>query len=351
MGCIFDMKTFLLRLVKRLVIVTIFWGRILPTKKYNVLIVGNYEHLSACQNELIANLRHENIDYIFLYNVEKIKYLQKVISYIKCSYYIAKSRNILVYDYCFPLYCLKKDHAQKVYQLWHANGSFKKFGMPNFYKKYGNTYAEKLYSIVPVHSNYDYIFVSNQKCIEHYMIAFNDFDKSKYIVSNNIFLDLLLSENEKYIKKNRNTISIILAPTYNYNPEQNIYEQFMEHISREAIKKNINVECKMLLHPKLTANDNKIYTMLNSDILITDYSSVCFEASGINKKVAFLRSNEKTDVFTEVAQKIYLNPKELAMDILENNIVDNCLNEYITIVGNRQLDKVMELIKNNMKKV
>ncbi len=314
--------------------------------KYDALIVGNLDYMTVCQKSLIERLDSEKISNHFIYRVEKDAFLAKLIAYARCAYYIAKARNIIVFDYCFPVYCIKKNNNQKVYQLWHANGAFKRFGLPNFIENHGEKLANKLYKLVPIHSNYDYIFVSNEQSMPYYMQAFNDFSREKYFFSNNIFLDMMIESNEKnpHIKA-KNEINIILAPTYNYNPQKNIYEQLSEHIEEEANKLGIKANIIYLLHPKLAKNYDKIGIMISSDVLVTDYSSVCFEAAGIGKDVAFLRSDESLDVFTEVAKKAYYNPKELAIDILEGCLINNELTEQLAKNGEKQVDIIIRLIK------
>lgn len=342
------MKILLLLLAKRITIFFNWLGRIKPDCKYDALIVGNYDHKSLCQKLLLEKLDSENLTNLFLYNIEKKNSFEKMLAYAKCAYLMAKARNIIVFDFCFPLYCIKKLPEQKAFQLWHANGPFKRFGLPNFREKHGVKMAEKMYGVVPIHSTYDYIFVSSDKCIPHYMTAFNDFDERKYLISNNIFLDMLIEQNKSFKRiRNDKEINVIMAPTFNYSIQEDIYQKFTDCLKSEAEKRGIKANVVPLLHPKLAANYDKIDVMLNADILVTDYSTVCFEASAIGRKVAFLRNNVKTELFVEVAKKVYQDPGELALDILEDKLIDNELNDYICPNENKQLDMVVSLIKDN----
>lgn len=342
------MRTLNVLFMKIIVIIFNWLGKLKSNYKFDTLIIGNYDYITVCQKAIIKRLHTENISNHFLYDAENKPYFAKLLAYSKCAFLIGKARNILLFDYCFPVFCIKKQPEQKIYQLWHANGSFKRFGLPNFMEKYGEKLATRLNKLVPIHSNYDYIFVSNEKCIKHYMSAFNDFNHEKYFVANNTFLDMLIDSNrKKAYAKNGNEINVIIAKTYNYNPEENIYEQLYDSIRMESEKRGIKVNIIPLLHPKIAEKYDKINVMMKSDVLVTDYSSVCFEASAINKKVAFLRGKENCDVFVDAAKKIYYSPKELAIDIMEDKLIDNQLNEYLTFSSETQMDKVIKLIKNN----
>jgi hypothetical protein len=342
------MNIILLIVAKKLTLFFYWLGKLKSGYKYDTLIVSNYDYLSDCQSLLLERLDMEDLSNRFLYNVEKKNYLSKLIAYQKCAFLAAKAKNIIIFDYCFPIFCIKKSPEQKIFQLWHANGIFKRFGMPNFFQKHGEKLAKKFYSIVPIHSNYDYIFLSNEKCIPYFMEAFNDYNEEKYMISNSIFLDLFVEKaKEKNYVKSEKKINVLLAKTFNHQSETSVYDLLTEYLYDEAEKYGVTVNVSTLLHPKLASNYDKIDVMANCDLLITDYSSVCFEASAIGKDVAFLRGPQKSDVFVEVAKKVYYNPQELATDILERNIVDNNLNEYLSLDGAKQIDIIIDLIKQN----
>ena len=74
-----------------------------------------------------------------------------------CSYRVASSRLVIVDDYFFPIYPVKKRPGVTIVQVWHACGAFKRFGRATLEAEWGadQTFLEW----VPIHSNYDLTLV------------------------------------------------------------------------------------------------------------------------------------------------------------------------------------------------
>lgn len=307
--------------------------------KYDVLVIGNYEFLAPEQRELLSSLDREHVSKLFIHTPENKHGIGKVIAYIKTAFILPNARNILLYDYCMPAYAVKKPAGQLHFQLWHANGAFKQIGIPNFMEKYGEKLGQKLYEIVPIHSTYDYIFVSTDDAIPYYMDGFGIYDREKFLVSNNIIIDMIHRQKKLYKPDdnddNNKKIKVICAPTFNYTESNNIFLDFKKAVlDIETQNPDMpKIEFIELLHPKFAPNFDKISALLKADYLITDFSTICFEAEAAGTKVLFLRekdSDKDLKLFREVAKKIYIDPHELASDIINNKAIDNKLNKHLS---------------------
>lgn len=84
---------------------------------------------------------------------------------------IARARVFVVDDYFFPLYVVTPRPGTTVVQVWHGCGAFKKFGYSLLDKSFGAD--ETLVSRVAIHSHYDICLVSSMSVAPHYAEAFD----------------------------------------------------------------------------------------------------------------------------------------------------------------------------------
>jgi|GEM_PF-2450409 len=353
------MKVFILLFLKSIMLMSYNFSRFFKRKDsfmWDLIIFGKGERKSIEEEHLISKLQGSNTNFIYCKTTEHKFLPLKIIAYIKASFLLCHAKNVIVYDFCMPLYVVPKQKNALYFQLWHSNGVFKSFGISHFYEKHGEKLAKKLYDIVPIHSNYDFICVSSEKAIPYIKSAFNCGDEQKFIVANNATMEILNESKKKYKRKgSENKIKMILAQSHDvYTLESNVYSELSEELIRLGKEKGQDIEIQTLLHPSLTKDPaDKIEKLCNADILITDFSTVCFEAEAIGCKVAFLRDEKPNSVrlFHDVAKKVYYKPCELACDILENKLADNCLGEYIC--SNNQFkmsDALLDIIENNRSK-
>ena len=82
-----------------------------------------------------------------------------VLRIVQRSYRVATSRVVIVDDYFFPIYPVKKRSGVTIIQVWHACGAFKRFGRATLATEWG---ADEIFlKCVPIHSNYDLTLVSS----------------------------------------------------------------------------------------------------------------------------------------------------------------------------------------------
>ncbi|MEY3725555.1 MAG: hypothetical protein RI971_132, partial [Chloroflexota bacterium] len=86
------------------------------------------------------------------------------------AYRVASSRLVIVDDYFFPIYPVKKRQGVTIVQVWHACGAFKRFGRATLEAEWG---ADEIFlKWVPIHANYDLTLVSSASIAPIYAAAF-----------------------------------------------------------------------------------------------------------------------------------------------------------------------------------
>ncbi len=227
----------------------------------------------------------------------------------KQMYHIATSKVVVLDSYCITISILKHKKKLKVVQMWHALGSFKKFGKSIIGKGESSVdiqgvnkiEMQDLTRIMQMHKNYNYIFASSKESCIGFSDAFGyPIDYFKVFPLPRV--DLIISEKnqteikskiyEKYpqLTKKKN---ILYCPTFRKDKSDTKY--IKDLINRIDYKKyNLIVK----LHPltKLNINNKNIvfdksfntYEMgFVSDYIITDYSAVVFELSLLKKPLYF----------------------------------------------------------------
>ncbi len=206
---------------------------------------------------------------------------------------MAQSKFILVDDYEPLVYVLRLRQGQRLVQVWHAMGAFKRFG-------YGRKTAEKN-SIT--HRNYTDAIVSSPQIVPVYAQAFGiDESRVKAIGSprTDCFFDRahISCAKERLYKKEprlKGKKICLFAPTFRGENVHNAYypaEFFNAEDFINALPENWALIIKM--HPfikeKLPVSDNiksRVFDFSDereindilfiTDVLVTDYSSVIFE--------------------------------------------------------------------------
>lgn len=225
----------------------------------------------------------------------------------KFLYNVATSKYILLDDFYPKIYSFSLRKDVELVQLWHACGAFKTFGFSRLGKKGGPKIRSKN------HRNYTKAIVSSEKLRKHYAEGFGisvDNVVSTGVPRTDIFFD------EEYKRKKmdelyrkypilRDKKVIMFAPTFRGNGQKTAYYDFdkfdIEKMFNEFGKEYVVI---MKLHPfvkdvpkidekysdfiiDLSAEREINDLLFISDILITDYSSVCFEYSLLNRPMIF----------------------------------------------------------------
>lgn len=233
--------------------------------------------------------------------IGKFKY---IIYLLRTLYHITTCKVLLLDDYYYPLYLIKKRPETKVVQIWHACGAFKKFGH-SIKDKQGGPSSEYL-KVVSVHSNYDYAIVSSEEAIGPFSEAFN-MPKQNILATGVPRTDFFFSEEHiRGVKKRfheeypemKSKVKVLYAPTYrggvNKQHDEHFHlnqEEFYRYLDSDKYELLINahpyMQKKSIEDTNISKNFSLYELMIVSDVLITDYSSVIFEYSLLNKPMFF----------------------------------------------------------------
>lgn len=261
--------------------------------------------------------RETKLTFVFLFKKYKSSGLGKVHYFfhmIKASYQLATSKYFFIDDFYFPVYVISPREGSKIIQLWHAVGAFKKFGYSTIGKSFGPSHEYLKH--VKIHSNYTDVFVSSKEVIPYYAEAFNMERKDIHPLGVPR-TDFFFNANELRITKSgfykdfpemKGKKVILYAPTYRGN--SHAQNNITNHLDIPALKEILGQEYRLLihLHPYMRGdfliNDNdkgfashikheySVEELLTiTDILITDYSSIIFDFSLLNRPMAFLATD------------------------------------------------------------
>lgn len=243
--------------------------------------------------------------------IGKIQYL---IHMIVASYQLATSKYFIIDDFYFPVYVIKPRKGMNIIQLWHAAGAFKKFGLSTINKSFGPSieYLRK----VKIHSNYTKVFVSSSTVIPFYAEAFDMSPNRIYPLgvprTDYFFIkDKHIEVRKKFFEENpelQGKKLILYAPTF--RGKSHYQKAFRLPFEFSEMKKILSENFAILIHlhpfmqSNLDINDSYkgfVYHIIEgydiqellviSDILVTDYSSVIFDFSLLEKPIAFLAND------------------------------------------------------------
>lgn len=247
---------------------------------------GNFEYI-------YEYIKEDYIVKTHLYKSSKQKHQKKSL----CQD-MAQSQYILVDDFYPIIYPIPLRKQTKLIQVWHAMGAFKTIG---FARKQNHDRFSM------THRNYTDAIVSSETIRQDYACAFrmnlNDVH-SIGIPRTDCFFDQVYiqhKKNELYLKypQLKDKKVILFAPTFRGNNIQNGYYDYQQ-IDFQRFKDELSHEyiCIIKMHPFIQNKpsqdlDTDFYLNLShereindllfiTDILITDYSSVIFEASLLN---------------------------------------------------------------------
>lgn len=266
-------------------------------------------------------------------------------SSIKMFYHVITSKVIVTDDYLKYLRHFQTRPEQRVIQLWHACGAFKKFG------RRGTNLSLK--TDMATHAQYNLVSVSGEHIRSIYADAFNINVKKVHALgcprTDEFYNKSLIQDKKQKIYEKHPEFEgkyiIIYAPTFRdvgkdrtqFHPELDF-----DRLSRELLPDQMFLICphpvmKNDIIPKEYPNIKVMRDfstndlMFISDILITDYSSVIFEYALLKKPIVFFCY----DLIT-YNRGFYLNyPEDLPGDVYENQ---DTLIEYLQRPERHRID-------------
>lgn len=263
-------------------------------------ISGNFEFV---YNQLKED---KSLDIRFLFNTKSFRYMtgSEINDFAKAC---ATSKVIILDEYTPQIHLIDLKPETKLIQLWHACGAFKTFGFTRLGKPKGSPQGTKM------HRSYDYVTVSSEYCKKCHSEGFGIATENIVptgIARTDIFFD------EEYKKKFRKKFFkkypdfkgkkiILFAPTFRGDIKSSAnypmdlfdihevcetlgedYAVIIKHHPFITEKHHIPAEYKDRV-VDLSENTEINDLLLISDVIISDYSSLVFEASLLNIPMLF----------------------------------------------------------------
>ncbi|RBP91522.1 CDP-glycerol glycerophosphotransferase (TagB/SpsB family) [Cytobacillus firmus] len=232
-----------------------------------------------------------------------------IVHMIRSIYHLATSRFVLIDNYFGFLSATDFKEEVECIQLWHASGAIKKFGFVDEATKYRSKRSQKRFS--DVYKKFNKVIVGSDIMANFFKQAFDLKDENILkigIPRTDFFFNRRMMEDavNKLLKGNpvlSDKKKILYAPTYREEglahfdlklDIQKMYEELGDEYVillrlHPAVKNSIDFPS---LHPGFlydySSEDYVINELLLiSDYLITDYSSIPYEYSLLNKPMIF----------------------------------------------------------------
>lgn len=298
---ILPMKLYIMKKLNR-------FASLFPVHKDRIVFLSNRRTDLSGNFEFVYNQikDNKNLDIRFVLDDKDVRHM-KFSNMLRIAVYFANSKIILVDDFMELLFKMPRRENTYLFQLWHACGAFKTFGCSRLGKKGGQTLKS------PNHRNYDYATVSSQEIAKFYAEGFG-LSLEKVVATGvprtDIFFDEAYKQKvteefyQKYPKLREKKI-LLFAPTFRGNGKNSGYYP-IDLFDVNKLYEDLNEEYAIIIkHHPFVHDRNKIYkkykdyiidlsenSELNdllfvTDLLITDYSSVVFEASLLNIPMLF----------------------------------------------------------------
>lgn len=284
------------------------FSKMFAIKENRIVFISNRRKDLSGNFEYVYNILKEDksLDIRFILDDRDVKGMSfgTAIAY---GYYFATSKVVLVDDFTPLIHKIPKREGTSIIQLWHACGAFKTFGYSRLGKEGGQKQAS------PNHRNYDYAIVSSQEISKFYAEGFGiSLEKAVAtgVPRTDIFFDEAYKEKvqkefyEKYPQLKDKKI-MIFAPTFRGNGKLSgfypvdkfdvvkVYEELkgeyaiiIKHHPFVQDRNEIPEQYKDYIID-MSANSELNDLLFVADLLITDYSSVIFEAALLDIPMLF----------------------------------------------------------------
>lgn len=318
------------------------------------------DDLKMIYKELQEEYKCTQVLYYFKKN-DLVNSLGYMLNTLKQIWHINRSTLVLINDNNFVISKFKRPGV-KVIQVWHANGAIKKFG----------NCLERKYEI----RNYDYILANSDFWKIPYAEAFG-VNENQVLVTGLPKLDLLQDhdkleeDREKFLKEYPQTEGkkiLLYAPTF----RGNIYEGIrLPELDIDKLVEDLGPEYVLIykLHPLLEGDNlsqkinvingtnKELYELFAiSDMLISDYSSIIFDYTILDKPIILYAKDlgeysKKVGCFMEYTTlpgTVCTNKDEIIKGIIQEKRVKTN-KPYIKYNDGNNLKRVIEEIRNILK--
>lgn len=359
-------------------------GRIYSILRYRPIKDNQIAFVSERRNNISGNfdpIYHElkknpEISIVKFLNNKPIKNLNlfEIIRYVNT---LSTSKIILLDDFLPSIHTFDLKEETKLIQLWHAVGAFKTFGFTRIGKEGGPE------QFSPNHRSYDYSIVSSREIVKFYAEGFG-LSGEKVLATGIPRTDVFFDEDykkkveSKFYDKYPHLVNkkiLLFAPTFRGEGKHDAHyplklfpvNQIYENISDDwaiIIKQHPFVSENVEISPEFEdyivdlSQDSEINDLLFiSDLLITDYSSVIFEASLLNIPMLFYAYDleeyiNSRDFYYEyetfVPGKTVVNTQEIIDSILNNDFdsakIDEFKGRFFDELDGKSTERVINLL-------
>lgn len=216
---------------------------------------------------------------------------------LKAVLILFKSKAVITDNYFLMTSVLNRRPQTTCIQVWHANGSLKKFGLEDVTNQ--NRPASDISRFKKVYRSFDFVTVGSDAMADVFKKSFGIRD-GQLLKTGVPLTDVYYEEHKPELKHKWPKKIILYAPTFRDYDMQSFRLPFTE----EQLTNALNGEYMLLvkLHPAVlhqisasfeselikNVSDMRLHDLLKAaDILITDYSSVPFEFALLNKPIFF----------------------------------------------------------------
>lgn len=277
-----------------------------PIKKNRVAFVSMHNEnfcdaLGAVRDELKKRGGYDFV-YITRQDLSLSNPLKALAFFIVNSRLLATAEYVFLNDNFLPMGKLNFRKEAVITQLWHAEGAFKKFGL-HIPQNDALRKAE-----IAANSKLSFVVCSSEGVRKIYAEAFG-VNEEKVLPLGAPRVDYLKNEknresalreiHEKY-PQTKNKKIILYAPTFRDDPERD--KGILNRFNIQMVKAALDGEYEIFirLHPQIHisqrdtdgATDVTDFSdvrklILASDVLVTDYSSICMDFAFLQKKTVF----------------------------------------------------------------
>ncbi|MDR7908440.1 CDP-glycerol glycerophosphotransferase family protein [Bacillus velezensis] len=216
---------------------------------------------------------------------------------LKAVLILFKSKVVITDNYFLMTSVLNRRPQTTCIQVWHANGSLKKFGLEDVTNQ--NRPASDISRFKKVYRSFDFVTVGSDAMADVFKKSFGIRD-GQLLKTGVPLTDVYYEEHKPELKHKWPKKIMLYAPTFRDYDMQSFRLPFTE----EQLTNALNGEYMLLvkLHPAVlhhisasfeselikNVSDMRLHDLLKAaDILITDYSSVPFEFALLNKPIFF----------------------------------------------------------------
>lgn len=359
--------------------------KLFPVKDRVVILSRQSDSPSTDINLLYRKIQlmHPDYDVIvlskkFVQDSTAFKKLLYIFHILRQMWYLSTSKIAVLDSYCIPVSLFKHRKSLLIVQMWHSIGTMKKFAYSIVDKAEGS--SSEISNLMKMHRGYDYIFAAGDGYRAHLAEGFG-YPIEKVIVMPLPRVELLKSANyrekvrkeifAKYTTLDNGKLNVIYAPTFRKVNDKR-FDMALEALCSDFDYSSFNLIVKP--HPLTNVADinlnqaimdNRFSTfdlLFASDILITDYSCIMYEAAILRLPIYFYAydfdeymSSRDTyiDYKSEVPGPVFYDARSLISKLKEPGYdfdkLDSFLNKYVSLYSKSETEEIVNFLFSHSK--